>query len=241
MLCCREVAGTERGRPGEVWTTSPTEMTASAAAAGHRMLPNRLHLTVGTARGARECRSAHLYESYFRGESPPSRSCSLRASMGAPEQVPGRSGIRVELRGRGSATVETGLPVLDRLLERLLEDARCDVTLEVEPGTAEAEVSEAGSALGRALTGALREGRGYGWAMMASSEALPSVALGRSDRPVVVSNDALTDARIGGLGTDVARRFLDRFTEAAGGTLHVRLLNGTDTQHVLGGLFKALG
>src|SRR3954454_20982882 len=69
MLCCREVAGTERGRPGEVWTTTPTEMTASAAAAGHRMLPNRLHLTVGTARGARECRSAHLYESYFRGES----------------------------------------------------------------------------------------------------------------------------------------------------------------------------
>jgi imidazoleglycerol-phosphate dehydratase len=161
--------------------------------------------------------------------------------MGTSEQAPGRSGIRVELRGRGSATVETGLPVLDRLLERLVEYARFDVTLEVEPGTAEAEVSEAGSALGRALERPLREGRGYGSAMMTSSEALASVVLERSDAPLLVSNVDLTDARIGGLGTDVARRFLERFTEGAGVTLHVRLLNGTDTQHVLEAIFKALG
>jgi imidazoleglycerol-phosphate dehydratase len=161
--------------------------------------------------------------------------------MGAPEQEPGRSGIRVELHGRGSATVETGLPVFDRLLERLVEYARFDVTLEVEPGTAEAEVSEAGSALGRALAGPLREGRGYGSAMMTSSEALASVVLERSETPLLVSNVDLTEARIGGLGTDVARRFLDRFAEGAGVTLHVRLLNGTDTQHVLEAIFKALG
>jgi imidazoleglycerol-phosphate dehydratase len=40
---------------------------------------------------------------------------------------------------------------------------------------------------------------------------------------------------------DVARRFLERFTEGAGLTLHVRLLNGKDTQHVLDAIFKALG
>jgi len=33
----------------------------------------------------------------------------------------------VELRGKGAATIETGLPVLDRLLERLVEYARFDV------------------------------------------------------------------------------------------------------------------
>ncbi|HYA08715.1 MAG TPA: hypothetical protein VEG24_03945, partial [Gaiellaceae bacterium] len=57
----------------------------------------------------------------------------------------------------------------------------------------------------------------------------------------VVSNVDLTQARIGGLGTDVARRFLERLADAAGLTLHVRLLNGTDTQHVLEAMFKALG
>jgi imidazoleglycerol-phosphate dehydratase len=155
----------------------------------------------------------------------------------------GRSGIRVELRGRGEANVETGLPVLDHLLERLADYARFDLALEVEPGAAEAEVAEAGSALGRALAEPLRaEGaRGYGSASMTSSEALASVVLEVSDVPLLVSNVDLTQARIGGLATDVPRQFLERFSEGAGVTLHVRLLNGTDTQHVLEAIFKALG
>jgi imidazoleglycerol-phosphate dehydratase len=155
----------------------------------------------------------------------------------------GRSGIRVELRGSGSASVETGLPVLDHLLERLAACARFDLALEVEPGAAEAEVAEAGSALGRALAEPLRADAalGYGFASMTSSEALASVVLETSDEPLLVSNVDLTEARIGGLGTDVARRFLERFAEGAGVTLHVRLLNGTDSQHVLEAIFKALG
>jgi imidazoleglycerol-phosphate dehydratase len=62
-----------------------------------------------------------------------------------------------------------------------------------------------------------------------------------SDAPLVVSNVDLTQARIGGLGTDVARRFLERLADGAGLTVHVRLLNGTDSQHVLEAIFKALG
>jgi imidazoleglycerol-phosphate dehydratase len=133
--------------------------------------------------------------------------------------------------------------VIDRLLERLAEYARFDLALEVEPGAAEAEVAEAGTALGRALAELLcAEGaRGYGFASMTSAEALASVVLEVSDDSLVVSNVDLTQARIGGLGTDVARRFLERFAEGAGVTLHVRLLNGTDTQHVLEAIFKALG
>ncbi len=161
--------------------------------------------------------------------------------MGASEHAAGRSGIRVDVGGSGSATVETGLPVLDNLLERLARYAGFDLVLEVEPGSAEAEVAEAGSALGRALAGPLREGRGYGGALMASSEALANVVLETSDSPLLVSNVDLTEARIGGLGTDVARGFLERFAEGAGLTLHVRLLNGKDSQHVLDAIFKALG
>jgi imidazoleglycerol-phosphate dehydratase len=155
----------------------------------------------------------------------------------------GRSGIRVEPHGSGAASVETGLPVLDHLLERLAHYARFDLTLEVEPGAAEAEVAEAGSALGTALADLLRTdaARAYGFASMTSSEALASVVLEVSDEPFLFSNVDLTEARIGGLGTDVARGFLERFAEGAGVTLHVRLLNGTDSQHVLDAIFKALG
>ena len=159
------------------------------------------------------------------------------------DQATGRSGIRVDLHGSGVANVETGLPVLDRSLERLAEYARFDLTLEIEPGGADAEVAEAGTALGRALAGPLRENgaRGYGLGLMTSSEALANVVLEVSEKPLLVSNVDLTQARIGGLGTDLARRFLERFAEGAGLTLHVRLLNGTESQHVLEAIFKALG
>ena len=153
----------------------------------------------------------------------------------------GRSGIRLELRGSGVATVDTGLPVLDRLVEQLAHYARWDLALEVEPGTGEAEVAEAGRALGSALVDKLRGGQGYGFASMTSAEALASVVLEVSDEPLLVTNVDLTQARIGGLGTDVARRFLERVADGAGITVHVRLLNGTDTQHVLEAIFKALG
>jgi imidazoleglycerol-phosphate dehydratase len=163
--------------------------------------------------------------------------------VSASDQAPGRSGIRVDLHGTGIANVETGLPVFDRLLERLAEYARFDLTLEVSPGAAEAEVDEAGSALGRALAEPLRAAgvRGYGFSVMTSAEALANVVLEVSEAPLVVSNVDLTQARIGGLGTDVARRFLERLTDGAGLTLHVRLLDGSDSQHVLDAIFKALG
>jgi imidazoleglycerol-phosphate dehydratase len=155
----------------------------------------------------------------------------------------GRSGIRVELRGSGSASVETGLPVIDSLLERMAEYASFDLVLEVEPGAAEAEVAEAGTALGRALAEPLRAqgARGHGFAIMTSAEALANVVVEASETPLLVSNVDLTEARIGGLGTDVARRFLEVLAENAGLVLHVRLLNGTDSGHVLEAIFKGLG
>jgi imidazoleglycerol-phosphate dehydratase len=153
------------------------------------------------------------------------------------------AGVRLDVRGTGAAQIQTGLPVLNSLLVRLAETARFDLVLEIEPGDVEAEVDAAGAAFGDALAGFLRLGnaRGFGAQTLPSAEALAHVVLERSDEPLVVSNVDLSDARIGGLGTDVARRFLDALAEHAGLVLHVRLLDGTDSNHVLEAIFKALG
>ncbi len=153
------------------------------------------------------------------------------------------TGVRVTVAGEGTASVATGVPVLDHLLTLLAEQGRFDLTLEVSPGAAESEAASAGNALGRALAGALRaEGaRGIGSAVVPKDEALAHVSLEASGRPLLVSNVDLTDARVGGLGTDIVARFLEEFADGAGLTLHVRLLEGRDTQHVLDAIFKALG
>ena len=155
----------------------------------------------------------------------------------------GRTNVRVNVAGAGEATVETGISVLDHLLSLLAAYASFDIALEVEPGEADAEIVGAARALGESLSGPLRTNgaRGYGAATLAADEALANVVLETSDRPAVFSNVDLSQARVGGLATDVAARFLDQLTESAGVSAHVRLIEGTDTQHVLEAIFKALG
>jgi imidazoleglycerol-phosphate dehydratase len=133
--------------------------------------------------------------------------------------------------------------VLNSLLTQLATTARFNLVLDIEPGDAEAEVDAAGAAIGAALAGPLRVGRarGYGSESLASAEALAHVVLERSDEPLFVTNVDMTGAQIGGLDTDVARRFLETLTFHAGLVLHVRLLDGTDSDHVLEAIFKALG
>lgn len=145
--------------------------------------------------------------------------------------------------GSGAANVATGIPVLDHLLTELARSGGFGLSLELPPADAEAEVADAGRSLGVTFAGLLRaEGApGHASAFMPADEALAQVALEASDRPSVHSNVDLTEAHAGGLGSDLAARFLDALTDAAGLTLHVRLLEGRDTQHVLEAIFKALG
>jgi imidazoleglycerol-phosphate dehydratase len=153
-----------------------------------------------------------------------------------------RHRVRVAVAADGGANVVTGLPVLDHLIAVLADHAGFDVQLELAPEGADAEVAAAGAALGEALGELLHgEVRGYGSATLTADEALAHVTLEASGRPLVVSNVDLSDARVGGLGSDMLSRFLHELAEGAGLTLHVRLLHGDDPRHVLEAIFKALG
>jgi imidazoleglycerol-phosphate dehydratase len=150
---------------------------------------------------------------------------------------------RASLGGAGRVSVSTGLAVLDHLLELLATHADLDLTLEVGLGGADATTAAAGRSLGEALRDFVREAgaKGYGWAIVPADEALASVALEASGRPLLVSNVDLSDAHVAGLERDLVTAFLREFSEAAGLTLHVRLLHGEDAGHVLESIFKALG
>src|SRR5437763_293561 len=163
--------------------------------------------------------------------------------MAAADQThDARTQVRVTVPGRGAANVATGVSVLDHLLGLMSAYASFDLALEVAPGEAEQEVRAAGRALGEALAEPLRgEGlRGHGSAVVPSAEALAHVALEVSDEPLLVSHVDLSQARLGGMATDIVAAFLQELVEGASLTLHVRLIDGSDTHHVLEAIFKAL-
>jgi imidazoleglycerol-phosphate dehydratase len=162
--------------------------------------------------------------------------------MGSSRQAE-RLRVQVKVSGNGSANVDTGFPVLDRLLSLVAEYAGFDLVVALAPGRAVDDAAAAGEALGDELSKYLRarKARGYGSAVLPVNEALAHVVLEVSERPLLVSNVDLSDERVGGLGTDLVTEFLRRLAEGAGITLHVRLIAGDDAQHVLEAMFKALG
>jgi imidazoleglycerol-phosphate dehydratase len=157
--------------------------------------------------------------------------------------VTSQSAVRVVPGDPGASSIATGVAVLDHLLTELAGTGGFELHLEVAPAEPEAEVGTAGAALGDALAGLLggagAPGRGVG--VVPADEALAMVVVETSGRPLVVSNADLTATRAGGLQTDLAAAFLNGLAEAAGLTIHVRLMEGEDSQHVLSAIFKALG
>ena len=140
--------------------------------------------------------------------------------------------------GTGASNVATGVPLLDHLLTQFALAGRFDLTLEIDPGAAVAEVDAAGAAVGNQLAPLLKPGA-HGTGLMLSAEALAMVVVEASGTALVASNADLTGAA--GLGTDLAARFLHSLAAAAALTLHVRLIEGEDSDHVLESIFKALG
>ena len=138
--------------------------------------------------------------------------------------------MRVELAAEGSASVATGLPVLDHLLGELARTARLRLSLEVAPGSADEEVAAAGRGLGEALATLVRSpgASGRGWAWLPADEALAGAVLEVSDRPLVASNVDFSGQRVGGLAGDVVAQFLEELAAGAGLNVHIRVLEGKD-------------
>jgi imidazoleglycerol-phosphate dehydratase len=154
-----------------------------------------------------------------------------------------QTGVRMTLAAEGSANVTTGLPVLDHLIGELARAGRFRLSLEVAAGGADEAVASAGRAVGRSLGEllAMPGVNGSGWALMPSAEALAAASLERDPEPRLVSNVEFSHQRVGGLADDVASVFLREAADSAQINLHVRLLEGTDPQHVLTAIYKAVG
>ncbi|MEZ5099494.1 MAG: hypothetical protein R3C15_06760 [Thermoleophilia bacterium] len=165
----------------------------------------------------------------------------LRRSRAEAEDGPAR--VAVTLRGGGQVEGATGLPVLDHLLAEVARAARVDLAVSAGAAGGEQLVGAVGRALGEAVAGLLRApgARGLASQVAPALEALANVVVEAADEGLLVTNVDLTEARLGGLRGDLVGQFLGALAEGARATLHVRLLHGEDTGHVLDAIAKALG
>lgn len=149
------------------------------------------------------------------------------------------------LDGTGGAELDTGVPFLDHMLTLFavhgLFDLKIKATGDLEVD-AHHTVEDIGICLGMALSKALGDRAGitrYGHFTVPMDEALAMVSLDLSNRPFLVYDTPPMADRTGEFETDLAPEFFRAFSQNGGVTLHIRVLYGSNTHHMLEAVFKA--
>jgi imidazoleglycerol-phosphate dehydratase len=160
--------------------------------------------------------------------------------------------IIVDLDGRGEAQVTTGLPFFDHMVSQLGKHGGFDLTVRAEGDlTVDAHhtVEDVGIALGECIREALGDKAGvrrFASIDLPLDEALLSVALDLSGRPFLVYQvDPGGGAEAYPLGSppfdpQLAEEFWRALVTSAGITLHIRMVSGRNTHHILEASFKAV-
>jgi imidazoleglycerol-phosphate dehydratase len=158
--------------------------------------------------------------------------------------------LSLVIDGDGTVDVGTGLPFFDHMVSQLGRHGgwdlfiRADGDLDVD---AHHTVEDVGIVLGRTLADAFGDKAGirrFASIALPLDEALVEVALDLSGRPFLVYDvDLPADATpLGSPGFDpqLAEEFWRAFATAASLTLHIRMVSGKNTHHIIEASFKAV-
>ena len=154
--------------------------------------------------------------------------------------------LTLDLDGSGVTEVATGIGFFDHMLELFAHHGGFDLALKAS-GDLDVDghhtVEDVGLVMGQALNEALGDKRGirrYGSALLPMDEALAQVALDLSGRPFFAHDLRLSGVRVGSFEAELAPHFFRSFATQSGMTLHVRLLAGSDTHHIVEAVFKGV-
>ncbi len=155
--------------------------------------------------------------------------------------------LSLNLDGEGRYEVETGIGFFDHMLSLMARHGFLDLNVEVK-GDLEIDdhhtVEDVGIVLGAVLKKALGDKKGivrYGTAFVPMDESLAMVSLDISNRPFLVFEAAFPREKVGEMATELVEEFFRAVSVTAGITLHVRLMSGKNTHHMIEAIFKAFG
>ncbi|MEK4299992.1 imidazoleglycerol-phosphate dehydratase HisB [Oceanobacillus sp. FSL W8-0428] len=155
--------------------------------------------------------------------------------------------LALNLDGEGKSELKTGVGFLDHMLTLFSKHGGLDLQVECD-GDLEVDqhhtVEDIGIVLGQAFNEALgtKESiKRYATATTPMDESLSSVSIDISGRSFLVYRvDGLKD-KVGSFDTELVEEFLIGFSSHAKVTLHVEVLYGSNTHHMIESMFKGLG
>ncbi len=160
----------------------------------------------------------------------------------------------LDIDGKGNANVNSGIGFFDHMLNSFAKHGNFDLNLECI-GDLEVDchhsVEDIGIVLGKCFKEALGDKSGinrYGSFIMPMDDALVLCAVDFSGRPYLNFSYSFGEERIsdfdvtqvGSFETETLREFLYALSYSAEMNLHVKVLDGINTHHIIEAIFKAM-
>ena len=151
----------------------------------------------------------------------------------------------INLDGRGTYQVSTGIRFLDHMLELFARHGSFDLKLDCK-GDLDVDqhhtVEDVGIVLGELIDKALNDKRGIlraGYFLMPMDETLGLAAIDLSGRAQSVIDTKVRVRFVGDLQTELVNDFFEGFARGARANVHLKTLYGRSNHHKIEALFKA--
>jgi len=155
--------------------------------------------------------------------------------------------LAINIDGTGEADLHSSIPFLDHMLEQISRHGLIDLRLQAKGDLAIDDhhtVEDIGICLGECLYQAVGNKAGiarYGHAYVPLDEALSRVVLDFSGRPGLVYHVDFPKHTVGRFDLDLFREFFQAVSNHARMTLHIDLIRGENSHHIIESIFKAFG
>ena len=155
--------------------------------------------------------------------------------------------LQLELDGKGRCSSDTGIGFLDHMLSAFARHGFFDLDVTVTGDlkvdghhTAEDTAIVLGTAIREAL-GKKEKITRYGHSIVPMDEALVLCAVDLCGRPYFVfsGEEKISSPFVGNFDTQLVREFFYSVSYAAGINLHFRILEGTNSHHIIEAMFKS--
>ena len=153
--------------------------------------------------------------------------------------------MKLNLDGRGSARVDTGIGFFDHMMDAFARHGLFDLKLEVK-GDLNVDghhtVEDTGIVLGECIREAVGDKKGirrYGSFILPMDEALVLCAADLCGRPYFVMDAEFPSPMTGDFDNQLVREFFYSVSYAAGMNLHFKMLSGSNSHHMIEAMFKA--
>ncbi len=154
--------------------------------------------------------------------------------------------LTLNLNGKGDSTINTGCGFLDHMLTLFAKHARFDLFVKCV-GDIEVDyhhtTEDIAICLGDAFKNAIGDKKGicrYGDIILPMDEALILSAVDISGRGQCYYNMEMPTEKVGDFDTELCKEFWDAFARQAGISLHVVMIDGGNSHHIIEGSFKSV-